>query len=153
MKDGALKWRRYSYRSSEDLDWHLSTLPAPHCGKSPRQRALYVTNSSDVAIIYNSDMHSDFAGLHFCSTSFPGLTGCAGWLLGRSILSLPLPLIIGCFQLLLKLHRKGSKHLRVHLAENKSSVKPELILYGSCSMFFSQNSLFSNHAFLIYMNS
>lgn len=51
------------------------------------------------------------------------LTGCAGWLLVRAALALPLPLIIRCFQLLLKLSREGSKHLRVHLVEKRFKVK------------------------------
>lgn len=80
------------------------------------------------------------------------LTGGAGRLLGRAVFSLTLSLIVGCSQLLLKLHRESRKHLWVHLVDrSKFHVKPGLALYtGSWLMSFTE---FSDHTFLICMSS
>lgn len=62
--------------------------------------------------------------------------------------SLTLSLIVGCSQLLLKLHRESRKHFWVHLVErSKFEVKPGLALYIGSWLIFSLS--ISNHTFLI----
>lgn len=106
-----------------------------------------------IIYIYYNKQQFHVSHLHFCYVSLAKLTGCAGLLRVKGVFSLPLSLIVGCFQLLLKLCWKGRKHLRVHLVEKrKFKVKPELTLYRRLVYIFHKIDFISNHTFLICMN-
>lgn len=106
-----------------------------------------MTSSSDAGryiLRGHTLQRSPFSRLQWWYRSLPWLlTWHGGRLLVSAVVSLPLPLIICCLQLLLKLGRKGSKHLRVHLVETRRvKVKPELMLYFSQNKFCFQIMLF-----------